>query len=145
MRRVERSAIVPWRADQMYALVNDVRGYPEFLPWCRAAKVLAESEREMRASLELSRNGVQRWFTTVNALEPGRRIDVRLADGPFKRLDGHWRFEPLGETGCKISLDMSFEFDSLLLNLSFGPVLQQIFGTLLDAFVQRADAVYGGR
>lgn len=127
----------------MFALVNDVRAYPEFLPWCRATRVLEESDTGMRASLELARNGVQKWFTTVNTLVPGERIDLRLADGPFRHLEGHWTFQPLGEGGCQIELDIAFEFDSLLLNLSFGPVLEQIFASLLDAFVRRAGELHG--
>lgn len=145
MRRVQRSAIVPWSAAHMYGLVNDVRAYPEFLPWCKATQVLDESEAGMRASLQLARNGVQKWFTTINTLTPGERIDLRLADGPFRHLEGHWRFEPLGADGCRVALDISFEFDSVLLNLSFGPVLEQIFGSLLDAFVKRAAELHGGR
>jgi ribosome-associated toxin RatA of RatAB toxin-antitoxin module len=145
MRRVQRSAIVPFSDERMYALVNDVRAYPEFLPWCRATRVVEESDTGMRASLQLARNGVQKWFTTINTLDPGARIDLRLADGPFRHLEGHWRFEPLGAEGCRVALDVSFEFDSMLLNLSFGPALEQIFGSLLDAFVKRAAELHGGR
>lgn len=121
----------------MYALVNDVAAYPEFLPWCRASRVLDSGPTHMRASLELARGGVARWFTTCNALVPGRSIAIELEDGPFKALGGGWTFEPVG-SGCKVTLDMAFEFDGLLLDLTLGPQLSEIFGSLLDAFVARA-------
>jgi len=122
----------------MYALVNDVAAYPEFLPWCKDAKVLDADARSMRASLQLSRGGVAKWFTTRNALEPGRGIGVELEDGPFKHLAGRWSFEPLGADGCRVALEMEFEFDGLLLDLALGSALAEIFGSLLDAFVMRA-------
>ena len=122
----------------MYALVNDVASYPEFLPWCRASKVLESGADHMRASLELARGGVAKWFTTVNRLEPDRSIAIELESGPFKALGGTWTFEPIGTDGCKVSLDMAFEFDGMLLDLALGPVLTEIFGSLLDAFVVRA-------
>lgn len=138
MRRVNRSAIVPYTADAMFALVNDIASYPRFLPWCRNAKVLESSPRQVTASLELSRGGVHKWFTTLNHLEPGRRIDMTLLDGPFKHLEGHWLFEPMGDAGCKASLSMAFEFSNPLLDMMFGPVFHQICNSLLDAFAQRA-------
>lgn len=122
----------------MYALVNDVSAYPEFLPWCRASRVIDSSASHMRASLELARGGVARWFTTSNRLVPGRSIAIELESGPFKALAGTWTFEPIGAEGCKVSLDMAFEFEGMLLDLTLGPVLTDIFGSLLDAFVARA-------
>ena len=123
----------------MYALVNDVAAYPEFLPWCRASRVLDSSATHMRASLELARGGVARWFTTANVLVPDRSIAIELERGPFKALGGTWTFEPIGP-GCKVTLDMAFEFEGMLLDLTLGPVLSDIFGSLLDAFVARAAA-----
>lgn len=122
----------------MYALVNDVAAYPEFLPWCRSSRVIESSPTRMRASLELARGGIARSFTTANALEPGRSIAMQLEDGPFKALGGRWSFEPIGDGGCKVSLDMAFEFDGVLLDLTLGPALTEIFSSLLDAFVARA-------
>jgi len=126
----------------MYALVNDVASYPEFLPWCRGSEVIESAPDRMLARLELARAGVSRWFTTRNALIPGRRIAIVLEHGPFKALHGAWAFEPVG-TGCKVTLDMEFEFDSLLLDLTLGPFLQDTFASLLDAFVKRAAERHG--
>jgi ribosome-associated toxin RatA of RatAB toxin-antitoxin module len=138
-REVHRSALVPHPPAVMYALVNDVAAYPEFLPWCRASRVLDSSPTHMRASLELARGGLARWFTTANVLVPDRSIAIALEHGPFKALGGTWTFEPIG-SGCKVSLDMAFEFDGMLLDLTLGPALSDIFGSLLDAFVARAAA-----
>src|SRR5579871_4927141 len=88
MRKVNKSALVPYSAADMYALVNDVERYPEFLPWCRGSKVLSHTETEMRASLELARGGFHKTFTTLNNLQPGSAITITLLDGPFKHLEG---------------------------------------------------------
>lgn len=138
MRRVTRSALVPYSADAMFALVDDIPAYPEFLPWCRAAQEHSRSERQVEASLELARGGISKWFTTRNHLTPGERIDIELVDGPFRKLEGHWSFVPLGDAGCRINLEMEFEFSSRMLDMMIGPVFEQICNSLLDAFVERA-------
>lgn len=142
-RTVHRSALVPDSASAMYALVNDVAAYPSFLPWCRASEVLQSTPTAMRARLQLARAGVAKWFTTRNALTPGARIALELEEGPFRELHGAWTFEPIGD-GCKVTLEMEFEFDSLLLDLALGPFLQDTFASLLDAFVKRAAALRDG-
>lgn len=143
MRKVQRSALVPYPAEEMFALVDEVEAYPRFLPWCRNARVESRQGEVLRASLELSRGGLHKWFTTENRREPGRRIDIRLVEGPFRRLEGHWRFEPLGAEGSKVSLDMEFEFASRMLDVMFGPVFHQICNSLLEAFVREAHARHG--
>lgn len=144
MRRVvHRSALVPHSAAAMYGLVNDVAAYPRFLPWCRGAEVVESSPTRMRARLELARAGIARWFTTRNSLVPDQRIAMALEEGPFERLEGAWTFEPVG-SGCKVTLDIEFEFDSFLLDLALGPFLQDTFASLLDAFVRRADELHRG-
>jgi len=135
---------VPHPHAVMYDLVNDVAAYPQFLPWCSDARVLASDAHGMRASLHLTRGGVSKWFTTRNTLEPGRRIDIALEDGPFRCLDGSWSFEPLGDEGTKVALDMRFEFDGVLLDIALGNAMQEIFGSLLDAFVRRARERFDG-
>lgn len=142
-RKVHRTALVGHSAAVMYALVNDVAAYPEFLPWCRGAEVIESSPTHMRARLELARAGVAKWFTTVNTLELDRRIAIVLEAGPFEVLQGSWSFEPVG-AGSKVTLDMEFEFEGFLLDLALGPVLEGIFASLLDAFVTRADELDRG-
>lgn len=143
MTRIQRSALVPYSAHQMYELVNDSARYPEFLPWCTGARVLKNEPGERTASLDLSKGGVSKSFTTVNRLFPGERIEMSLVEGPFKELAGVWRFTPLGESGCKIELDLSFEFSSKLIAMAFGSVFSQIAASLVEAFQKRAVQIHG--
>ena len=144
MRKVNKNALVPYSAADMYELVNDVARYPEFLPWCRGSEVLEESAGMMRARLDLVRGRFRKSFTTRNYLTPGSAITMTLEDGPFKHLEGRWRFEDLGPEGSKVVLDMEFQFDSALLDLVAGPVFEDICNSLVDAFIRRAAALHGG-
>ncbi|MGH8161472.1 MAG: type II toxin-antitoxin system RatA family toxin, partial [Gammaproteobacteria bacterium] len=108
------------------------------LPWCRASSVRDLGENEREASLEFSRAGLHRRFTTRNTLDPGRAIEVELVNGPFRVLEGSWSFRPLGETGSKVTLDLRFEFASHLLEAVFAPVFAELMNSLVDAFVDRA-------
>ncbi len=142
MRKVNKSALVPYPASAMYALVNDVERYPEFLPWCRGARVLSRTEGEMQASLDLARGGFHKTFTTRNTLQPGRAITMTLVHGPFRHLEGRWQFTDLDQEGSKVALDMEFEFTSTVLDLMAGPVFHEICNSLVDAFIRRAAAVH---
>ena len=143
MPRIQRSAAVPHSPEQMFDLVNDIESYPRFLPWCRSARVLSSSEREVRARIEMAKGALHRSFTTRNELERGRRIRVRLEDGPFSRLEGDWHFDPDEQGGCRVSLDMEYQFAGRVLSAVIGPVFNQIAQTMVDSFVRRADSLYG--
>lgn len=142
MRTVNKSALVHHAAEQMYALVNDVERYPDFLPWCRSAHVLSQTATAMRATLELARGGFHRTFTTHNHLQAGRDIVISLEEGPFRHLDGHWRFEDLGPEGSRVALTMEFEFAGRLFDLMAGPVFHELCNSLVDAFTRRASDLY---
>ena len=103
---------MPYSPAEMFALVDDIEAYPQFLPGCRGTRVLSRSADEVRATIELSKGGVEKAFTTCNRSQQNKMIEVRLVEGPFKHLNGFWRFDPLGEEGCKVSLDLEFEFAS---------------------------------
>lgn len=143
MTTISKSALVPYTPAQMFALVDNIEAYPSFLPWCRNSRILSRNDDEVRATLELSKGGVEKAFTTCNRNQKDKMIEIRLLDGPFKRLDGYWRFDALGEDGCKIALDLEFEFASRMLDMVVGPVFSQIANSLVDAFMQRAVDVYG--
>ena len=145
MPRIQRSAVVPYSADQMFQLVNDVEAYPVFLPWCRSARVLSTGDDWIRARIEMAKGALHRSFTTRNLLEPGRRIRIRLEDGPFHRLEGDWHFEPRDNGGSRVELDLEFEFAGRMLSAVLGPVFNQIASSLVDSFVRRAHAVYRPR
>jgi ribosome-associated toxin RatA of RatAB toxin-antitoxin module len=140
---VQKSALVSYSADQMFDLVNDVDRYQQFLPWCRDSKVLSSDGELVRAKVEIAHGALHKSFTTKNRIQQGKVIEMRLEDGPFKQLEGFWRFQTLSETACKVSLDLQYEFSSRLIGIAIGPVFSQIANSMVDAFTQRAHDVYG--
>lgn len=138
MREVHREALVAYSAERMYALVDDVARYPEFLPWCRNATVHADRDGVMDAELDVARGAFRGSFRTRNTREPGRSIELALLDGPFRTLEGSWRFEPIREDGCRVRLHLRFEIRSPILRLAMEPVFADIADDLVDAFVARA-------
>ena len=145
MTSINKSALVPYSPAEMFALVDDIDAYPEFLSGCRRTSVLSRSADEVRATIELSKGGVEKAFTTCNRTQQNKMIEMRLIEGPFKHLNGFWRFDPLGEDGCKVSLDLEYEFASRVLSMVVGPVFNQIANSLVDSFMKRAVVVYGKR
>ncbi|MCW8902454.1 MULTISPECIES: type II toxin-antitoxin system RatA family toxin [Sedimenticola] len=141
---VQKSALVAHSAAEMFELINDVESYPQFLPWCKSTQLLSRNEEELCGRLEVSRIGISQTFSTCNRLFPHERIVIRLQDGPFKRLQGEWRFTALREDACKVELELDFEFSGKLINSAFGAVFSQIANTLVDAFCKRADEVARG-
>ncbi len=142
MAEIRRSAILPYPASYMYALVNDVESYPQFLPWCGDAKILAQQPDAMDASILIVRAGVNQWFTTRNRLTAGEAIEMELLDGPFERLQGHWRFESLADAGCKIEFVLRFEVKRGLASAIIAPAFKRIANTLVDSFCDRARELY---
>jgi len=145
MTVVNKSALVPHSAEEMYALVDDIESYPDFLPWCKSSTVWSRDENEVKASIELARGAINKTFTTLNRVQKGKMIEIRLIDGPFRHLEGFWRFEALNEQACKVLLDLEYEFSNRLLKMTIGPVFDRIANSLMDAFCQRAGKVYGKR
>ena len=143
MRNVSRSALVPYSADQMYALVEDFLAYPEFLPWCTGATLHSRDAEMIEASLEMQRGAVKKTFTTRNTLQPGVAMGIALVDGPFRNLSGDWQFEQLGEDGSKVSLRMEFEFENRVVDALFGRFFEDTCNSLIDSFTQRAHKIYG--
>ena len=139
---VSKSALVPFSAAQMYALVYDFESYPDFLPWCHASRLISRTEEEICGELEVARMGIRQTFSTRNKLVKNERMDIELIEGPFRKLRGGWKFTPLREDACKIELVLDFEFSGRLINSAFGKVFSQIANTLVDAFCKRAEEVY---
>lgn len=143
MQVVERSAIVPFSPAQMFALVNDVPRYPEFLPWCDGAHSERLSDGEVRATVKVSKGLLHTHFTTRNTFDAGSRILMQLIDGPFHRLEGEWRFEPIADRGSRVSFRVEFEFKSRLAAATMGHAFESMCAAMVDAFAQRARALYG--
>ena len=143
MTEIQKTATVPYSASQMYALVNDIESYPEFLPWCADARINECYDDHLKASLTFKASKLEHSFTTENTMQPGRLINVRLVEGPFKHLTGSWRFEARDESHCFITLRMQFEFKNKILKMALGKTFNKIVNSLVDAFSQRARELYG--
>jgi len=143
MQVVERSALVTFTPAQMFALVNDVPRYPEFLPWCVGVRVDDVSATERIATLKIAHGVLQTEFTTRNTLTPDSLIDMRLTHGPFRDLTGAWRFEPIGDKGSRVNFKVEFEFKNRLTSAAFNAVFETLCGSIVDAFATRAKKVYG--
>lgn len=146
MKTVHKSVLIWYSADEMYALVTDIPKYPEFLPWCDRARVVEEFADGMTAEVGLSFGGIRQSFTTRNTHVPGREVQLKLVDGPFSNLDGVWKFTPVGAEGersCRVELDLSYGFSNFALQALVGPVFDKIASSLVEAFVKRAEQVYG--
>jgi ribosome-associated toxin RatA of RatAB toxin-antitoxin module len=142
MQRVKKSVLVPYGAARMFALVDDIESYPQFLPWCGGATVLDVYEGGKTARIDINYHGVRAHFTTDNAERPPESIVVTLKDGPFRHLHGEWRFRALAEEACKIEFELAYEFATHLIEAVVGPVFNHIANTFIDAFVRRADALH---
>lgn len=138
MKRIARSAIVEHSAAEMYALVDGIEAYPEFLPWCAQAVVHERKPGATRAKLTVGLHGLRHAFTTQNQNRPGEAIDMRLVQGPFRRFHGEWRFVPLGEHACRIEFTLEYEFSSRTLGRLLAPLFDGIADSMVEAFVRRA-------
>jgi ribosome-associated toxin RatA of RatAB toxin-antitoxin module len=144
MQVVERSSLVTHTAAQMFALVNDVARYPEFLPWCVGARVEEVSAGERIAALKIARGVLQTEFTTRNTLRADEEIHMQLMHGPFRDLSGEWHFEAIGSRGSRVHFRIEFEFKNRLTAAAFNAVFESLCGTIVDAFVLRAREIYPG-
>jgi ribosome-associated toxin RatA of RatAB toxin-antitoxin module len=154
MREIERSALVPYTAAEMFALVDDFARYPEFLPWVAKAELVERSERERVGRLVMSRSGLNEQFTTRNVVTPPHRLEMQLLDGPFSLLEGVWTFNaiadqsPNGESvisGTRVGLKLRFEFKSRMMDLLLSGKFAATCDSMVDAFAKRARDVYGSR
>ncbi len=146
MKTVHKSVLIWYSAEEMYALVIDIANYPQFLPWCDRSRVIEQTDAGMTAEVGLAFGGLHQQFTTRNTHVPGREVHLKLVDGPFSRLDGTWKFQPVGSDGdraCRVDLDLHYGFDNFALKALVGPVFDKIASTLVEAFVKRAEQVYG--
>jgi len=143
MTTIRRQAEVPYTPEQMFTLVDDVESYPEFLTWCEEGEILNCEDDEMHARLHLSFGGMRHAFTTCNRRQINKMIEIRLLDGPFRHMEGFWRFDPISDNGCTVHFDLEFEFLNPLLSFTMGPIFIPIAESLVGAFHERAEVVYG--
>jgi len=142
MRRVQRTALVPYTDEQMFDLVSDVESYPEFLPWCEGSELRSRTENELVGGMSVGIKGVTATFVTRNILQRPKVMNMVLEEGPFRVLEGIWQFHALGEDGCRIDLSIDFEFESKVQDMLLGGSFELICNKLIDAFTERARSVY---
>lgn len=146
MNTIKRSALLPYSGRQMFELVNQIEDYPRFLPWCHSSQIVNDKQNERVATLEIAWKGMHKSFTTRNELLPFQCIKISLVQGPLRHLEGVWKFHNLGEDeGCKITLDLEFEFAGHLIDRLFEPIFNHIANSLVDSFCARAGEVYGDK
>lgn len=146
MSTIRRSMQVPYSAEQMYSLVNDVEKYPEFLPWCEACNILNKESEVMTASVTVSKAGFNRTFKTENTFKANEVITVRVKDSLFSSLYGVWSFTPIksgDDMGSEIAFSLDFKFKNALIKMTFGRLVEQLANTVVGAFVKRAEKLYG--
>ncbi|MBC7984240.1 MAG: type II toxin-antitoxin system RatA family toxin [Candidatus Obscuribacterales bacterium] len=147
MRELTRTALVSFSPAQMFALVDDIARYPEFLPWLTAATELKRTETERVGRLTISRAGLSEEITTRNIVQSPTRLAMQLIEGPFNVLEGTWTFAAIDDDqgiarGTRIKLEVRFEFKSRLTELLLGRVFESSCDTLVDAFTRRAQQIY---
>ena len=142
---IHKRTTVPYSADEMYALVNDIESYPEFLRWCKDARVINRTETHLQATVFIAAGKIKQSFTTENSMQPGRGINMQLVEGPFKYLTGSWSFTPVSEKESNITLDIDFEFKNKLLKLALNHTFNHIMDSMVNSFSQRAVEIYGKR
>lgn len=146
MKNIHKTVLIWYSPEEMFRLVTDVARYPEFLPWCDHAQVKEVTPDGMVAEIGLRLSGLHQSFTTRNTHVQGREVQMQLVDGPFSKLSGGWTFHPVGDgsqRACKVELNLHYGFSSSTLSALVGPVFDKIASSLVDAFIQRAEKVYG--
>jgi ribosome-associated toxin RatA of RatAB toxin-antitoxin module len=143
MAVVHKSVFLGYSAEQMFALVDRVEDYPQFLPWCGGVEVRERGENKLVATLSIHYHGVKQTFTTENTNLPPTLMKMTLIEGPFKHLDGTWSFKPLRADACKVDFELHYEFSSKMLEQLIGPVFSMIANSFVDSFCKRAETIYG--
>lgn len=143
MTHIYRHALLPYPAQQMFDLVNDIPSYPEYMDGCVGAEILRTDGQVVEARLVLSRGGLRQSFSTRNTLDAPRSITLELLDGPFDRFRGRWDFLALGEAACKVTLDLEFSVNNVLVGAAVTRLFDRVTNNLVDALSRRARQLYG--
>jgi ribosome-associated toxin RatA of RatAB toxin-antitoxin module len=141
--QIRRSALVKYSPAQMFDLVNEVEAYPKRFAWCASAEVIERGDNMLVARLDLKFAGFHHSFTTRNTMDHPRRLQVSLVNGPFRSLEGFWDFIPLGADGCKVALELDFDYAGRLGGAALKLGFQGLASRMVDDFCREADKVYG--
>lgn len=145
MTVIERSALLPYPAQAVFDLVNDIEAYPHYMEGCQAAEVISQHDGIVTARLVLGRAGISYSFSTRNTLDPPHAMTMELIEGPFRRFEARWDFKELGPSACKASLFMQFEFSSGLIDIALKRLFDASSKNLVNAVTQRAHELYGNK
>ena len=143
VNEIRKSALVAHSAERIFDLIEAAEDYPAFLPWCSGATILARDEHTVSARIAIDYHGVRLDFATRNSKRRPEFMAIRLERGPFRHFEGQWQLVPLAAEACRIEFGLSYEFHSTVMARLAGPVFDRIANTLVDAFVARAEHVYG--
>lgn len=141
MQTIRKNLVVPYSTKQMYDLVNDIKKYNEFLPWCKSVKIHSKSIDKVIATLYVSKGNFDLQITTINKLIKNSSIIIQLKDGPFKLFEGSWKFCQLNNN-CHISFALNYSFSEGILSFTVGAVVKNIMGSFVDSFANRANELY---
>ncbi|WP_419896925.1 type II toxin-antitoxin system RatA family toxin [Roseomonas sp. USHLN139] len=134
--------VLRYTPEQLFALVADVRRYPEFLPWCVGARVITQTETELTADLTIGFKMFRETFRSRVILDRPHEVRVSYENGPFRYLNNTWKFHPV-EAGTEVDFFVDFEFRSALLQAVIGMVFNEAVRMMVRAFERRAMALYG--
>jgi ribosome-associated toxin RatA of RatAB toxin-antitoxin module len=142
MPNISQRETVPYSVSDMFTLIDNVKEYQSFLPWCDKSDELYRDIDEVKATLTIGAAGIQKSFSTHNLLQTNKMIEIRLLDGPFSHLEGFWRFDEQDGGGCKVSFDLEYEFSNSLIGMMAGPLFHQATSSMLKAFLEQAEKLY---
>jgi len=145
MPEIRTSVCVNYTAEEMYALVNDVRAYPKYILMCSDVKLLEEQPDKLKATITMSKGMIRLSFTTLNTMVEGASISMQLVEGPFKKMNGVWRFDPSESGGCEVDFKLHFEFASAMLSVAFNGLFKEVTESMVSAFCKQAAVIYGPR
>lgn len=134
---------LPYRPEQLYALVAEVDRYPEFLPWCKAARITKREDDTFYADLVVAFKVWRERFSSKVVLHPEHAVDVHYINGPFRYLNNHWQFKDAPDGGCLVDFYVDFEFKSRILQNLIGLLFEEAVRRMVGAFETRARQLYG--
>jgi ribosome-associated toxin RatA of RatAB toxin-antitoxin module len=142
MIEIHRTALILAPATVVYALINDIESYPEFLDGVISARILEQSDVHMVGQLVIKKAGVEKTIVTRNQLVAPTKVSMTLEQGPLEALSGIWSITPLSADGCKVALDLRFSVAKGIKAMAFGAVFKQVANNMVDAFVERVNHLH---
>lgn len=143
MNTVKKTILIPYSQEQMYNLVNDIKNYPKYIPWCSSTKIIEENPTFITATIYVEYLKIKTNFTTKNTLKPYSKIELNLISGPFSIFSGFWFFDKVDENSSNITFEINYKFNNIILEKIFGSVFYLLCTNIIDCFIKEADKIYG--